>query len=206
MADDHPEESPYVYCSDNPVNIVDDDGMLGHWETDPGDPNKKIWVLDPVYSYANTKTNASIPLEISLPYFYDSSILGEVLKDAVEVGGAVGFVVTASLTMPGDKDTWKPEVIPYQLNEEQENSNNEIKYSKHAEDRMKEQGVSKERVKEAIKKGRTQQGNEPGTVEHYLPSSQSKSGRGIRVVTNGNGNVITVTDKGTSWKGRPVWK
>ena len=27
LADDHPEESPYVYCSDNPVNIVDDDGM-----------------------------------------------------------------------------------------------------------------------------------------------------------------------------------
>ncbi len=53
LADDHPEESPYVYCSDNPVNIVDDDGMVGHWETDPNDPTKRLWVLDEVVSSAD---------------------------------------------------------------------------------------------------------------------------------------------------------
>ena len=48
LSDDHPGESPYVYCSNNPLSIVDDDGMEGHWENDPSDPEHKMWVLDEV--------------------------------------------------------------------------------------------------------------------------------------------------------------
>lgn len=74
-------------------------------------------------------------------------------------------------------------------------------FTKHAMDRMKERGISPNSVEEAISKGNQKPGNEPGTTEHHLPSDKSSTGRGLKVVTNESGDVITVIDKGSNYKG-----
>jgi len=74
-----------------------------------------------------------------------------------------------------------------------------LSFSKHALQRMAERGISKGSVAEAVSKGVTKPGNTPGTTVHDLPSSQSSTGRGVRVVTGSNGTVITVIDMGSGF-------
>jgi len=65
---------------------------------------------------------------------------------------------------------------------------------------MGERGVSEESVREAIDKGIQGEGNKPGRTTHDLPSGQSSTGRGVRVVTEKSGGkttVVTVIDKGS---------
>lgn len=73
--------------------------------------------------------------------------------------------------------------------------------SKHAQERMKERNVSQERIDEAKRIGRTKSGNEPGTTVYEVPSDQSASGRGVKIVVDDEtGKVITVIDKGSKFK------
>jgi len=85
---------------------------------------------------------------------------------------------------------------PDDTNEDDGNDN-----SQHAEDRMKERNVSQDRVDEAKSIGREKAGNTPNEVVKEVPASESKSGRGIRIVLDrATGKVITVIDKGSKFK------
>jgi hypothetical protein len=46
LSDDHPGESPYVYCSNNPLNVVDDDGMEGEVKVVIGPDGVKTYQTD----------------------------------------------------------------------------------------------------------------------------------------------------------------
>jgi RHS repeat-associated protein len=75
------------------------------------------------------------------------------------------------------------------------------KNTTHAKDRMNERGVSQERVDEAKRIGREKPGKTPNEVVKEVPSSQSSSGRGVRVVIDRvTGRVVTVIDKGSKFK------
>lgn len=58
-------------------------------------------------------------------------------------------------------------------------------YSGHAVDRMQGRGVPPSVVEDAIRNGKSEPGNKPGTTVHTGES-------GVRVVTNQDGKVITV--------------
>lgn len=73
--------------------------------------------------------------------------------------------------------------------------------TEHAKQRMKERGISQDRVDEAKKIGRVKPGNTEKEIVYEVPSSQSDSGRGIRVVVDkGTGKTITVIDKGQNFR------
>jgi len=74
-------------------------------------------------------------------------------------------------------------------------------YTKHARQRMKQRGVSKQSVEEAINKGTARKGNKAGTIEYHLSSKHSSTKKGLKVVTDKKGNVITVINKGSNYKG-----
>jgi RHS repeat-associated protein len=81
LSDDHPDESPYVYCSGNPINIVDDDGMEGHWETGPdGNP---IWVLDPVVATADGGNSNKAALAVGAAASFDLEPISKTILTAV---------------------------------------------------------------------------------------------------------------------------
>jgi len=74
-------------------------------------------------------------------------------------------------------------------------------YTKHARQRMKQRGVSKKSVEEAINKGTARKGNKKGTIEYHLSSKHSSIKKGLKVVTDKKGNVITVINMGANYKG-----
>jgi hypothetical protein len=74
----------------------------------------------------------------------------------------------------------------------------------HAEDRQKERGVSDDSIEEAIENGIIKSGNKPNRTVYDLPSGQSSTGRGVRVVVDSEtGVVITVIDKGRKYNPKP---
>jgi RHS repeat-associated protein len=202
LADSYPKWSPYSYAGNNPLNAVDINGM--EWVFIPG--YGWVWELPEVVVTASAwwKEVANEKLD---KFSAENSSVNEysplipAIRIVVPAFATLSMSILGMLTFSGDTDPHQKRLLMSEETSEQERG-----YSDHAEERMKEQKISKERVEEVIEKGRTQPGNEAGTTEHYLPGSQSVSGRGIRVVTNSKGDVITVTDKGTSWKGGPIWK
>jgi RHS repeat-associated protein len=170
LSDNHPGESPYVYCSGNPVCIVDDDGMEGHWETGPdGNP---IWVLDPVVVSGNDESlriqaaqlvpiETFNPTEEIMPPGPGISVengnkirevingVNETLSDA---NNAVKFGIMALVTAiakPDITNTPPQQIIidlPKNLNAENKNVTDKIGKIAQA------LGVSQEAVKRAIEK------------------------------------------------------
>jgi len=219
MSDDHPSESPYVYCNNNPLNTVDDDGMEGHEETD--DHGNKIWVLDEVDTYAYSGTNYVSNATKSAAFLamgatFDPEPVTKILLGSALIS-VVGTVAIVKYMHYLQERTQQDATTTYtinpstnqlptlQLNEEQTN-NGERDYSEHAQEQMqKGKGVSKESVEEAIANGNPEAGNptkNANSTVYKLPSAKSSTGRGvIVVVNNGSGKVITVTDKGTHYKG-----
>jgi hypothetical protein len=66
---------------------------------------------------------------------------------------------------------------------------------------MEQRSVSQERVDEAIRIGNAYPGKTENEIVYKLASSESFSGRGIRIVTDkASGRVITVIDKGRKFK------
>jgi RHS repeat-associated protein len=86
MSDSHPGESPYVYCSNNPLIIVDDDGREGHWESlDPAHPDQKSWVLDFVVAYANTETPVTSLAELAFAATVDPEPVTKIILVTISV-------------------------------------------------------------------------------------------------------------------------
>ncbi len=148
-SEDNPDVSPYVYCSDNPINMVDDDGREGHWEIDPSDPEqkRKVWVLDPVYA----KTNNNKFVEALADAFVVGAELDPDPSTKLILVGAAAITAgivyynsqansTPAYTYPQQND-FTP---PYQFNEEHKELTN--KEGKIAE----KLGISKKAVKDAI--------------------------------------------------------
>jgi len=73
-------------------------------------------------------------------------------------------------------------------------------YTTHAKERMATRNVSPRSVEQAIRRGRRSPGNRPGTTVYDLPASRSSTGRGVRVIVDGTGTVITVIDKGSKYE------
>ena len=73
--------------------------------------------------------------------------------------------------------------------------------SGHAKKRMQERNVSQDRIDEARRIGRVKPGNTPKEKVYEVSSKDSASGRGVRIVVDREtGKVITVIDKGSSFK------
>jgi RHS repeat-associated protein len=199
IANASPEISAYAYAHNNPLSFLDPNGMR-----DTVIDGRKFYnVMPDVVTTANRT------------HFGTVAIIGSVgtlvLESPDPYDRITGAVILAGVAI---YQTWQSlRNKPLEAEESQsENAANtghgagKRKYSGHAKKQMEDQKVSEERVEEAIAKGKTEPGNDPGTVEHWLPGRLSDSGRGARVVTNSSGDVITVTDKGTDWKGGRLYK
>lgn len=75
-------------------------------------------------------------------------------------------------------------------------------HTKHSTEQMRDRNVSQERIDEAINKGRDGRTNDPEKTNAYeVPSKDSASGRGVRIVVDRDTvNIITVIDKGSKYK------
>jgi RHS repeat-associated protein len=59
LADEYTAWSSYNYCLNNPTKNIDINGMSvgGHWEQDPSDKSKQIWVMDEIVVTPNNTNN-----------------------------------------------------------------------------------------------------------------------------------------------------
>jgi RHS repeat-associated protein len=75
----------------------------------------------------------------------------------------------------------------------------------HANQRLqtRDQAVTPQAMETAAVSGRRSLDPATGKTTHDLPASQSPSGRGVTVVTNPRGDVVTVIDKGTKFNPKP---
>jgi hypothetical protein len=66
---------------------------------------------------------------------------------------------------------------------------------------MVARGVTENMINEALENGIQSAGNTPGTIVFDLNSAVSTTGQGARVVVSpGNNTIITVVNKGSSFK------
>jgi RHS repeat-associated protein len=74
--------------------------------------------------------------------------------------------------------------------------------TRHANMRLqtRDSAVTPEALETAIARGQRQVSPETGTTTHNLPASQSPTGRGVTVITNPRGGVVSVIDKGTRFE------
>ncbi len=190
----------YTYVGNDPTDERDPTGeAVGLAEICPEDPTCKGTGTRPVETVVVTAMKK--PQDLRSPVQRAGAIalpipnIGGAAR-AIPVIGALGpaaVVVGASAPLCGDSPGCGATI---NRAEEQERE-----YTQHAKDRMKEQNVSKDRVEEAIEKGRSKPGNTEHEVVKELPASQSESGRGIRVVLDKDtGRVVTVTDKGSRFR------
>lgn len=73
--------------------------------------------------------------------------------------------------------------------------------TRHANERLqtRDKNVTYESMEAAAVSGHRTLNHATGITKHDLPASQSPTGRGVTVVTNPKGSVVTVMDKGTKF-------
>jgi RHS repeat-associated protein len=133
MRDSHPGESPYVYCNNNPLSVVDADGREGHMEAlDPSHPDRLSWVLDEVDTYANPTNNDNLNTAqlaaLTVAFTIDPDPISKILLGDVLVTYAAVKIInyvqeqtkpdaTATYTINPSTD----QLPTFNLNEEQTN-------------------------------------------------------------------------------------
>ena len=119
-------------------------------------------------------------------------VVESVVKEPIQVEGAFDVVDGADVNKSGSKPTQTPtgkrgSPIDVKPGTNKPEVINGRKYTGHSLDQMQGRGTPPSAVEEAIQNGSKAPGNTPGTTIHTSSD--------VRVITNSNGDVITVYPK-----------
>jgi RHS repeat-associated protein len=181
----------YTYVGNDPLDKADPSGEIcifgiGDCSSPPPRPNQQ-----PEIVVTAKKPNPVIVAGAAAGVATSEIGIGEVILLGIGIYAAIEGPKVASGNAGQTSDA--PAAGPPDPNDDDK--------SQHAKDRKAERNVSQERIDEAKRIGREKPGNSPNEVVKEVPSNQSASGRGIRIVIDrASGRIVTVIDKGSRFK------